>query len=229
METAEREQIRKISTFLINIFYMPKVMPNEMPNEIPNDKKWVKVLYEHLISHPNPEQGLRTYAIKLRKEHNTKDFYAIIVYAYNQLRKDRNDVLANYIYELYGNGVGRKYFESVHAERPMVTEMPIPAEAKTDEIAEKVNFETIVDHCLNQCVNYSEIKPIYDMLLELLNGVTDERWLTAKKKIRHRMATMEKNLNVTVNEGGEVVLEKHVGMEVGHVDAGGTGIIHQQN
>ena len=96
--------------------------------------------------------------------------------------------------------------------------------AKSDEIIEKVNFEAIVNHCLNHCVNCNEIKPIYDMLLELLYGVKDERWLSVKKQIHQRMALMETNQHITVEQGGELNLEKNVGYEVGHVDAGGTGI-----
>ena len=63
------------------------------------------------------------------------------------------------------------------------------------------------------------------MLLELLYGVKDERWLNAKEKIHQRMVQMEKNLHINVEDGGELNLEKNVGYEVGHVDAGGTGIL----
>ena len=95
---------------------------------------------------------------------------------------------------------------------------------KTDEIMEMVNFDKIVDYCLHHCVNCNDIKPIYDMLLELLYGVKDERWFEAKKKIHQRMVQMETKLHITVEKGGELYLEKNVGYEVKYVDAGGTGI-----
>ena len=63
------------------------------------------------------------------------------------------------------------------------------------------------------------------MLLELLYGVKDERWFEAKKKIHQRMVHMETKQHITVEQGGELNLEKNVEYEVGHVDTGGTGII----
>lgn len=191
---------------------------------MPNDKVWEKILYEYLSTHLHPEKEVKAYASKLSKEYSTKDWYTILVYAYTQLMKDQNDTLANYIYELYAYGIGKKYFEKAKVEAPKEPVAKKQPEVKKDMIAEMVNFDTIVNHCLIECVNYSEIKPVYDMLLELLYGVTDERWLDAKKKIHDRMVQMEKKLNITVEEGGELNLEKKVEYEVGYVDAGGTGI-----
>ena len=205
-------------------------MPKDKPKDMPKDNNWMKCLYEHLISHPHPELEVRTFTSKLRKEYCSEDFFAIIAYAYNQLMKDKQFELAIYLYDLYAHGVGKKYFDSAKVEEQ---EKPVPVKqvaksdevvAKSDEIIEKVNFEAIVNHCLNHCVNCNEIKPIYDMLLELLYGVKDERWLSVKKQIHQRMALMETNQHITVEQGGELNLEKNVGYEVGHVDAGGTGI-----
>ena len=206
-------------------------MPKDKPKDMPKDNNWMKCLYEHLISHPHPELEVRTFTSKLRKEYSSEDFYAIIAYAYNQLMKVKQVELAKYIYDLFAYGAGKKYFDSAKVDGQ---EKPVPVKqvaktdevvAKSDEIIEKVNFETIVNYCLNHCVNCNEIKPIYDMLLELLYGVKDERWLNAKEKIHQRMVQMEKNLHINVEEGGELNLEKNVGYEVGHVDAGGTGIL----
>ena len=198
---------------------------------MPKDNNWMKCLYEHLISHPHPEMEVRTFTSELRKEYCSEDFFAIIAYAYNQLMKDKQFELAKYIYDLYAYGAGKKYFDSAKVEEAEVPEAVKQVAktdevvAKSDEIIEKVNFEAIVNHCLNHCVNCNEIKPIYDMLLELLYGVKDERWLNAKEKIHKRMVQMEKKQHITVEQGGELNLEKNVEYEVGHVDAGGTGII----
>ena len=210
---------------------MPKVMPKEMPENMQNDNQWVKCLYEHLISHPHPEMEVRTFTSKLRKEYCSEDFFAIIAYAYNQLMKVKQVELASYIYDLFAYGAGKKYFDSAKVDGQ---EKPVPVKqvaktdevvAKSDEIIEKVNFETIVNYCLHHCVNCNEIKPIYDMLLELLYGVKDERWFEAKKKIHQRMVQMETKQHITVEEGAELNLEKNVEYEVGHVDDGGTGIL----
>ena len=139
--------------------------------------------------------------------------------------------LASYIYDLFAYRAGKKYFDSAKVEGAEVPEAVKQVAktdekvAKTDEIIEKVNFETIVNYCLHHCVNCNEIKPIYDMLLELLYGVKDERWFEAKKKIHQRMVQMETKQHITVEEGGELNLEKNVEYEVGHVDDGGTGIL----
>ena len=206
-------------------------MPKDKPKDMPKDNNWMKCLYEHLISHPHPESEVRTFTSKLRKEYGSEDFYAIIAYAYNQLMKVKQVELASYIYDLFAYGAGKKYFDSAKVEGAEVPEAVKQVAktnekvAKTDEIIEKVNFETIVNYCLHHCVNCNEIKPIYDMLLELLYGVKDERWFEAKKKIHQRMVQMETKQHITVEEGAELNLEKNVEYEVGHVDDGGTGIL----
>lgn len=206
-------------------------MPKDKPKDMPKDNNWMKSLYEHLISHPHPELEVRTFTSKLRKEYCSEDFYTILAYAYNRLMNEKQFELAGYIYDLYAYGAGKKYFDSAKVDGQ---EKPVPVKqvaktvevvAKSDEIIEKVNFEAIVNHCLNHCVNCNEIKPIYDMLLELLYGVKDERWFEAKKKIHQRMVHMETKQHITVEQGGELNLEKNVEYEVGHVDTGGTGII----
>ena len=206
-------------------------MPKDKPKDMPKDNNWMKCLYEHLISHPHPEMEVRTFTSKLRKEYCSEDFYTILAHAYNRLMNEKQFELAGYIYDLYAYGAGKKYFDSAKVDGQ---EKPVPVKqvantvevgAKSDEIIEKVNFEAIVNHCLNHCVNCNEIKPIYDMLLELLYGVKDERWFEAKKKIHQRMVHMETKQHITVEQGGELNLEKNVEYEVGHVDTGGTGII----
>lgn len=206
-------------------------MPKDKPKDMPKDNNWMKCLYEHLISHPHPESEVRTFTSKLRKEYCSEDFYTILAYTYNRLMNEKQFELAGYIYDLYAYGAGKKYFDSAKVDGQ---EKPVPVKqvaksvevmAKSDEIMEKVNFEAIVNHCLHHCVNCNEIRPIYDMLLELLYGVKDERWFEAKKKIHQRMVHMETKQHITVEQGGELNLEKNVEYEVGHVDTGGTGII----
>ena len=120
---------------------------------------------------------------------------------------------------------GKKEVKTYEKVEKMDEKVLVKTNEKVDEIMEKVNFDKIVDYCLHHCVNCNDIKPIYDMLLELLYGVKDERWFEAKKKIHQRMVQMETKQHITVEEGAELNLEKNVEYEVGHVDDGGTGIL----
>jgi len=86
-----------------------------------------------------------------------------------------------------------------------------------------LKLQTIVDYCLKVCVTYKEVKPVYDMLIEVLNGCNDREWLEAKAKLKKRMADLERKTTILC-EGAELVMEKHVGCEVKNVEAGGVGV-----
>lgn len=62
-----------------------------------------------------------------------------------------------------------------------------PNDTQQETIASRINFDTIVEYCLDEDARYEEIKPVYDMLVELLYGVTDPKWMEAKKRIRKHM------------------------------------------
>ena len=64
-------------------------------------------------------------------------------------------------------------------------------DAAQETIDSRINFDTIVKYCLEEAANYEEIKPVYDMLLELLYGVTDPKWIEAKERIRKHMKDLE--------------------------------------
>lgn len=64
-------------------------------------------------------------------------------------------------------------------------------DAAHETIDSRINFDTIVKYCLEEAANYEEIKPVYDMLLELLYGVTDPKWIEAKERIRKHMKDLE--------------------------------------
>lgn len=69
--------------------------------------------------------------------------------------------------------------------------------SKQESIASRINFDTIVKYCLEEAANYEEVKPVYDMLLELLHGVTDPKWMEAKERIRKHMKDLESRKVVT--------------------------------
>lgn len=70
-------------------------------------------------------------------------------------------------------------------------------DAKQETIASRINFDTIVEYCLDKNAKYEEIKPVYDMLLELLYGVTDPKWMEAKERIYKHMRDPERSRVVT--------------------------------
>lgn len=70
-------------------------------------------------------------------------------------------------------------------------------DAAHETIDSRINFDTIVKYCLEEAANYEEIKPVYDMLLELLYGVTDPKWMEAKERIRKHMKDLESRRVVT--------------------------------
>ncbi len=70
-------------------------------------------------------------------------------------------------------------------------------DAAQETIDSRINFDTIVKYCLEEAANYEEIKPVYDMLLELLYGVTDPKWIEAKERIRKHMKDLESRRVVT--------------------------------
>lgn len=87
---------------------------------------------------------------------------------------------------------------------PVASELQVAKEkaqaiidAAQETIDSRINFDTIVKYCLEEAANYEEIKPVYDMLLELLYGVTDPKWIEAKERIRKHMKELESRRVVT--------------------------------
>ena len=136
--------------------------------------------------------------------------------------------LAQYILEVYGKGAGAKYFHShitqqvKMPEKPVMTTATRKADSKTD-IDQRVNLDTIVDYCINETANYQEVKPVYDMLNELLTNVENPKWKEAKAKPNKRMKEIEKK-TVVASPGTTIVMEQNVDNLVENVESGATGI-----
>lgn len=64
-------------------------------------------------------------------------------------------------------------------------------------ISSRVNFDTIVRYCLEESITYGELRPVYDMLLELLYGVDDPRWEEVKTLLRQRMKDLANHTATT--------------------------------
>lgn len=221
---------------------MPKDKPKEMPKERLNPAA-SKILYEYLMTSSRPGKELKEKVRELSAEMSTKSLYQTLgmtyvnLMAHSDTSKDAY-VLAQYIKELYGYGAGRPYFDEAEdanrnvlkgkEECRMITE----EEKVPDQIHGNPDFmvrlDDIVNFCLEQSANYSEVKPVYDMLLEVLYGNPDPRWMKARAKLKERMKALETKTTI-LNEGAELVMEKKVEYEVKNVEAGGTGVtIHKK-
>lgn len=223
---------------------MSKDKPKEMPKERFNPAA-SKILYEYLMTSSRPGKELKEKVRELSAEMSTKSLYQTLgmtyvnLMAHSDTSKDAY-VLAQYIKELYGYGAGRPYFEEAEdmSQKMLLGKEFIRMYKESDSVVEDVRekespdfmvrLDDIVNFCLEQSANYSEVKPVYDMLLEVLYGNTDPRWIEARAKLKERMKTLETKTTI-LNEGAELVMEKKVEYEVKNVEAGGTGVtIHKK-
>lgn len=209
-------------------------MPKDMPKEglSPN----TSILYDYLMNCSRPEKELKEKVRQMSTEMSTKCLYQTLGWTYVHLMVDSNTskdayVLAQYIKELYGYGAGKRYFDEaedmsqkVIKGKEFVRMVTEPEDVHKEKNADfMVRLDDIVNFCLEQSANYSEVKPVYDMLLEVLYGNIDPRWLDAKGKLKDRMKALETKTAI-LNEGAELVMEKNVEYEVQNVEAGGTGV-----
>ena len=167
----------------------------------------------------------------LRKQMPTKTFYNAIGETYKYLKNGDSQQLkriADYLKTVYGGGRYDYYFGGQMSQKQTpenkAAEMKYVFKSdKKDELDEIINFKNVVDFALKECNQYNEAKSIYDMLSELLDGVKDQRWQTAKKDLKARMHKLSSG--VIVEHADEFVAEKNVGYEVGYVEKDGTGIM----
>lgn len=197
------------------------------------------ILYDFLMNCSRPEKELKEKVRQMSAEMSSKSLYQTLGMTYVHLMADSDTskdayVLAQYIKELYGYGAGKRYFDEAEDMSQkvlkgkefvrMVTEDEKPKEVHMQENPDlMLRLDDIVNFCLEQSANYNEVKPVYDMLLEVLYGNTDPRWLEAKAKLKDRMKALETKTAI-LNKGAELVMEKNVEYEVQNVEAGGTGV-----
>lgn len=89
-----------------------------------------------------------------------------------------------------------------------------------------VSLESVANYCLHTAELYSEVKPVYDMLLELYSKSPTTEWLNLKEKIRKRMDTLPKG-GYTMIVTGDFVENKQIANNVETVEAEGVGVIQQ--
>lgn len=90
---------------------------------------------------------------------------------------------------------------------------------------EKLNLKSIAQYCLETAKLYEEVKPVYDMLMELLFLVDDPEWIQTKTAIKKRLEILETKATRYMTVNGDYVVDKHVENEVDYVEAHGIGIM----
>ena len=118
-------------------------------------------------------------------------------------------------------------------EMPAATPAPEPVAAEAVDKAEaprqkltiekRLTLENIIEYCLNHTYKYNEVKPIYDMLFNMLCGTDDPRWLEALDQIRQRMQQLESR-TIIIQSGSHVVVDQHVGSYIANVSQGAIGV-----
>ena len=201
-------------------------MPNNMPHDMP---QMIDEAVKKMLSSVYPLNELRQIAREWERKYKAEMFYKMMGELHHRVENDpRRQKFAQYILEAYGKGPGAKYFHShvtqqaKKPEKPVMTTTTRKADSKTD-IDQRVNLDTIVDYCINETANYQEVKPVYDMLNELLENVNHPKWEEAKAKLKKRMKEMEKK-TVVASPGTTIVMEQNVDHMVENVEPGATGI-----
>ena len=201
-------------------------MPNNMPHDMP---QMIDEAVKKMLSSVYPLNELRQIAREWERKHKVEMFYKMMGELHHRMENEpKRKCLAQYILEVYGKGAGAKYFHS-HVtqqvkmpEKPVMTTTTRKADSKTD-IDQRVNLDTIVDYCINETANYQEVKPVYDMLNELLTNVENPKWKEAKAKLKKRMKEIEKK-TVVASPCTTIVMEQNVDNLVENVESGATGI-----
>lgn len=201
-------------------------MPNNMPHDMP---QMIDEAVKKMLSSVYPLNELRQIARDWERKYKAEMFYKMMSELHHRVENEpRRQKFAQYILEIYGKGPGAKYFHNHVTQQVKMPEKPVmptatrKADSKTD-IDQRVNLDTIVDYCINETVKYEEVKPVYDMLNELLTNVENPKWKEAKAKLKKRMKEMEKK-TVVASPGTTIVMEQNVDHMVENVEPGATGI-----
>lgn len=81
----------------------------------------------------------------------------------------------------------------------------------------RVNFDTVSDYCMEECVTYNELKPVYEMLVALMGDSSNQKWLAIKEDLKERkmkldgkVVLLENLVKASANGKLEVVVERPV-------------------
>ena len=99
---------------------------------------------------------------------------------------------------------------------------PTPSGADPDKV---VSLESVANYCLHTASVYGEVKPVYDMLMELFSNHPNKEWIKLKEKIKAHMDTLPKGPYIIVS--GDHVEHKQITNNVEKVEADGMGIVQK--
>ena len=195
-----------------------------------------------------PERALKNEVFRLSETLNPRDMESVLSKVYMRLgAHERTASMAEYMKDLYGSGTRRLFVprsgrlsrldEVLERARAMAKAAkssgvaasadagtPTPSGADPDKV---VSLKSVANYCLHTAGVYVEVKPVYDMLLELFSNCTHppKEWLDLKVKIKARMDTLPKGPYMIV--AGDHVDHKQITNNVERVEADGTGIVQK--
>ena len=213
-------------------------------------------MYKVVACSLRPERALKDEVFRLCDTMPPKEVGAVLGRVYGRLGNRKSTVsMAEYMKELYGNGSRRLFVpKPLVGIRRFAQEKPgliqIKIKGKEMELPPKqskqgtkkainafpsgsggsdnvVNLKSITDYCLNTASRYFEVKPVYDMLMELYskNPTKAKEWLEVKEKIKAHMDTLPMGSYMVVN--GDYVEHKQIANNVENVEADGVGIVEK--
>lgn len=201
-------------------------------------------MYKVVANSSRPERALKDEVFRLCATLTPKETGAVLGRVYGKLgRMERTASMADYMKELYGSG-SRKLFSPkplIGIRRPALdkpgliqiklkgnseasqAEGAVGGAGRGAKAESVVNLESVTDYCMNTASHYEEVKPIYDMLMELHYNKPNKEWDKKKKVIKARMDKMPRGY-VTVYD---THIERHITNNVEKVEANGVGIMEK--
>ena len=201
-----------------------------------------------------PVRTLKNEVFRLSETMNPRDMESVLGKVYMRLgAHERTASMAEYMKDLYGSGPRRlfaprpimgaagksggrirldKALGRARAKAAVLSMFaastdagtPTPSGADPDKV---VSLKSVANYCLHTAGVYVEVKPVYDMLLELFSNCSHppKEWLDLKVKIKARMDTLPKGPYMIV--AGDHVDHKQITNNVERVEADGTGIVQK--
>ena len=108
---------------------------------------------------------------------------------------------------------------------PVASEAVAEAEAskKPAKLEELLTLDRIVNYCMNDTSRYDAIKPVYDMLMEILYGNDDPKWAEARTQLKKRLQDVDARF-IVVQQGAQFVVEQSVESYIANVSQGAIGV-----
>lgn len=213
---------------------MPKSLVGSRARMAQEEKRMCAVV----AGSSRPERALKNEVFRLSETMNPRDMGSVLGKVYMRLgAHERTASMAEYMKDLYGSGTRRLFAPRsgrrsrlddvlerarVMAKAAKSSKVAASADAGTptpsgDDPDNVVSLESVANYCLHTASVYGEVKPVYDMLLELYSKRPTKEWLGLKEQIKARMDTLPKGPYIIVS--GDHVEHKQVTNHVEKVPA----------